>query len=394
MSTLEAEVSNLGDKVTLVCEFTAVAPSTVVKLDPSDDDVSTTFTRTFATVMSDEAIDELNSNSEWGTFTLIGFVALILIVILVFAIYLTRETEEEVERDIFEYCPACDGELEGDEDRCPHCSFNLKKARKQFHDCHECGESIPDLLENCVYCGAEQDVSSFFERRERKERTVKETVALPEEIDDDEIVTGTENFAQAVKEFGYDEEQLEEEWDENIVTAEAEVEAAYDRRNAEELLQEDMTEEELEAYQNTVTTTLKSMKELEEQGNDIDSILASKGEIIAHKDDGKELSASDADIRGRLYELTGEEGIMPGDKVNVGMQLTDSAFAGNEVPEPTSDFPDIDAEPVSKTDELTLELTAPLVSGALSLPSIKIGRPSLVFTLIEAKSKPSKNVDE
>ena len=28
--------------------------------------------------MSDEAIDELNSNSEWGTFTLIGIVALIL----------------------------------------------------------------------------------------------------------------------------------------------------------------------------------------------------------------------------------------------------------------------------------------------------------------------------
>ena len=60
------------------------------------------------------------------------------------------------------------------------------------------------------------------------------------------------------------------------MTAEIRVEAAYDRRNAEELLQEDMTEEELEAYQNTVTTTLKSMKELEEQGNDIDSILASK----------------------------------------------------------------------------------------------------------------------
>ena len=143
-----------------------------------------------------------------------------------FSIYLTREKDEDVERDIFEYCPACDGELEGDEDRCPHCSFNLKKARKQFHDCKECGESIPDLLDNCVYCGAEQDVSSFFEKRERKERSVKETVALPEETNEDEIVTGTEDFARAVKEFGYDEDQLEEEWDQNIVTAEAEVEAA------------------------------------------------------------------------------------------------------------------------------------------------------------------------
>ena len=86
------------------------------------------------------------------------------------AVVLTREREEEVERDIYEYCPACDGELEGTEDRCPHCSFNLKKARNQFHDCQECGESIPDLMENCAYCGAYQDVSSFFERRERRER--------------------------------------------------------------------------------------------------------------------------------------------------------------------------------------------------------------------------------
>ena len=273
---------------------------------------------------------------------------------------MTRESEEEVERDIFEYCPACDGELEGDEDRCPHCSFNLKKARKQFHDCNECGESIPDLLDNCVYCGAEQDVSSYFEKRERKERTAKETVALPEEIDEDAIVTGTENFAQTVKEFGFDEDELEFEWDENIVSAEAEVEAAYDRRNADEILREDMTEEELEAYQNTVTTTLKSMKDLSESTNDIDAILASKGEIIAHKDDGKDLSASDADIRGRLYEITGEDGIMPGDKVNVGMQLSDSAFAGNEVSETTSDFTVIDDEkPLSKIDDLTPKAEKP-----------------------------------
>lgn len=355
LSTIEAEVVNLGDKISLQCDFEAVAPSTVVRLIPSDSTISSTFTRTFSTVMSGDDLDEINSNSELGTFTLIGIVALILVAILAISIYLTRESEDEVERDIFEYCPACDGELEGDEDRCPHCSFNLKKARKQFHDCDECGESIPDLLDNCVYCGAEQDVSSYFEKRERKERTVKEMVALPEEIDEDAIVTGTENFAQAVKEFGYDEEQLEEEWDENIVSAEAEVEAAYDRRNAEEIMQEGMTEEELETYQNTVTTTLKSMKDLGAESNDIDAILASKGEIVAHKDDGKDLSASDADIRGRLYEITGEDGIMPGDKVNVGMQLSDSAFAGNEVSETTSDFTVIDDDdtPIALVDELS-----------------------------------------
>ena len=55
-------------------------------------------------------------------------------------------------------------------------------------------------------------------------------------------------------------------------------------------------------------------------------------------DDGSELSASDAKIRGRLYEITGEDGIMPGDKVHVGMQMPDNALAGNEVADATSDF--------------------------------------------------------
>lgn len=360
LATMNAEVVNIGDKVTLRCDFDALAPSTVVLLKPSDSTISSTFSRTFTTVMSQDDLDDLSTNSELGTFTLIGIGSLILIVILAVSILLTRESEDEVERDIFDYCPACDGELEGDEDRCPHCSFNLKKARNQFHDCEECGESIPDLLDNCVYCGADQDVSSYFEQRVRKERVAKEVVALPEEVDEDAIVTGTENFAQTVKEFGFDEEQLEDEWDENILSAEAEVEAAYDRRNADELLREDMTEEELEAYQNTVTTTLKSTKDLSEESNDIDAILASKGEIIAHKDDGKDLSASDADIRGRLFEITGEDGIMPGDKVNVGMQLTDSAFAGNEVSEATSDFTmKDDDKPVAMVDELTPEKVKP-----------------------------------
>ncbi len=355
LSTVYAEVTSLGQKVTVVCEFNATAPSTVVRLIPSDSTISSTFTRTFTTIMSDKDIEELNSNSDFGTFTLIGLGALALIGILAISIFLTRESDEEVERDIFEYCPSCDGELEGDENRCPHCSFNLKKARSQFHDCNECGESIPDLLDNCVYCGAEQDVSSYFEQRERKEKSAKVIVDIPEEIDEDAIVTGSENFAKTAQEFGFDEDQLTDEWDENILTAEAEVEAAYDRKNAEEVMREEMTEEELEAYQNTVTTTLKNMTDLGQESNDIDAILASKGEIISHKDDGKELSASDADIRGRLFEITGEQGTMPGDKVHVGT-LTDSSFAGNEVSETTSDFSvgDDDA-PIAIVDELSPE---------------------------------------
>ena len=124
-----------------------------------------------------------------------------------------------------------------------------------------------------------------------------------------------------------------------------------------------MTEEELEAYDNTVTTTLKSMDELGNEGVDIDAILKEKGEVISLKDtgdDGSELSASDADIRGRLYEITGEDGIMPGDKVQVGMKLTDSSFAGNEVADTTADFSwddeDKPEKPVSYT-HLTLPTT-------------------------------------
>ena len=64
-----------------------------------------------------------------------------------------------------------------------------------------------------------QDVSKFFERRERKGKlSPTQEIALPEE-DEDRIVSGTENFAETVKEFGYDENQLEEDWDENIANS-------------------------------------------------------------------------------------------------------------------------------------------------------------------------------
>ena len=141
----------------------------------------------------------------------------------------------------------CDGELVGGEDRCPSCSFNLKKARRQFHDCTSCGESIPDLLSNCPYCGAEQDISLYFERRERN-ITQRETVPLVEEneeIDPETIhAAGYEGFDEAVKEFGYDADDLEDHWDENIAKAEAEVEAAYDRRLA---IEEEVELDEVEA---------------------------------------------------------------------------------------------------------------------------------------------------
>ena len=353
ISTTYVNVSTIGKTVSLECEFTATAPLSSIQLKPSDPTkVTSTYTRQFSTAFSSS--DDSSEQSKSGTMTLIGFGVVILIAILGLAIWLTRETDEEVERDIFEYCPACDGELEGDESRCPHCSFNLSKARKQFHNCHECGESVPDLMDNCPYCGAKQDVSSFFERREKRERRVaKVEIALPEE-DEDRIVSGTENFAETVKEFGYDEDQLEDEWDEKFAKAEAEI-AELEQSYEEEESTEGLTPEEIEELESQVTTKLRSMKQLQEQSNNLDEMLAAKGDLISHKDDGSELSASDAEIRGRLYEITGEEGIMPGDEVHVGMNISDGALAGNEIEETSSDFTFEDDQPIAKLedDELT-----------------------------------------
>ena len=337
LSSMEVDIVNRGDRASLSCTFAATASMTTVRLIPEDASIGSTFSRSFATLATNADGDGAGSSSETGTVALFGAIAVALIGALVAAVVLTREREEEVEREIFEYCPACDGELEGTEDRCPHCSFNLKKARNQFHACHACGETVPDLMENCPYCGAQQDVSSFFERRERREprQAVKEEVALPEE-DENEIVTGTQNFADAVKEFGFDEEHLEEEWDTNIEAAEAEVEAAYDRRYADEIAMEDMTEEELEAYKEQVTTTLSARRSDDVQ--DLDSILSEKGELKSLAEETGELSASDAAIREQLFEITGEDGVLPGEKVKIGMSLTDSSFAGNEVSEATANF--------------------------------------------------------
>lgn len=352
LSSMEVNVENRGDRTSLSCTFAATASMTTVRLIPEDSSISSTFSRSFSTLATNAGGDDAGSSSESGTVALFGIIAVVLIAALVAAVVLTREREEEVERDIFEYCPACDGELEGTEDRCPHCSFNLKKARNQFHNCHECGETVPDLMENCAYCGAQQDVSSFFERRERREprQIVKEEVALPEE-NEDEIVTGTQNFADAVKEFGFDEEHLEEEWDANIEAAEAEVEAAYDRRYADELATEEMTDEEREAYFERVTTTLSARRSDDVQ--DLDSILSEKGELKPLAKETGELTASDAAIREQLFEITGEDGVMPGEKVKIGMSLTDSAFAGNEVSEATANFSFDDKEerPVAGTEK-------------------------------------------
>ena len=352
ISTIPVNVSTIGQIVSIECQFIASAPSTTIQMVPSDPSVTNTYTRKITTESSVSNNVE-GEQSSTGTALLIGIGVAILVAIFVAAIWLTRDSDEEVERAIYEYCPACDGELEGDENRCPYCSFNLTKARKQFHPCHECSESVPDLMENCPYCGAEQDVSKFFERRER--RAIKaiptQEIPLPEE-DEDSIVSGTENFAEAVKEFGYDEAQLEDDWDENIASAEAEI-AEIEQMYEEEFDTDGLTPEEIEELESRVTTKLKTMKELTDGSQDLDEMLASKGDLMAHKDDDSELSASDADIRGRLYEITGEDGVMPGDEVHLGMGLSDSSIAGNEIDEVSSDFTvEDDDQPLAKIEQV------------------------------------------
>ena len=331
---IELIITESGEFLTVNCTFTATAPFTNINLIPSDNKVSSTQTWNWDSKESSSNVADEAGNMPLQTAGMIALICLILVAILIAAVILTRETEEDVDRDIFDYCPACDGELDGDEDRCPSCSFNLKKARKQFHDCETCSEPVPDLLSNCPYCGTPQDVSKYFEQREQ--RTVeKKTIALidEEEINPEDIhATGYEGFDEAIKEFGYDAEDLEGNWDANIAKAEADVEAAYDRKIAAEE-ESNLDDEEALA---TVTTSLKSMEETFE-GHDIDAILADK-DIKSHADDGGELSASDAEIRERLFEITGEEGVMPGDEVNIGMGFQDPSLAGNVLPEDAMDF--------------------------------------------------------
>ena len=342
------EITEMGQFVEIICEFVATSPRTNIVIVPDDENVATKSWNWQTNVRPEDDISN-KEDAAWGTVVIIGAISFGLIGVLIAAVILTRETEEEVERDIFDYCPACDGELEGGEDRCPSCSFNLKKARMQFHDCEECRESIPDLLSNCPYCGATQDVSKYFEKRERKE-VVKKTIALPdeEEIDPEQIhAAGYEDFDEAVKEFGYNLDDLEDHWDESIAKAEVEVEAAYDRRIAA-AEEEEMDDEEAMA---TVTTTLKSVEESFE-GHDIDAFLSERDDLRAHIDDGSDLSASDAKIRERLFEITGEKGVMPGDEVRIGMGIVDRSLAGNELPEDVTDF-SFDEEEFDEVDPVT-----------------------------------------
>ena len=131
------------------------------------------------------------------------------------------------------------------------------------------------------YCGAEQDSKFLSDARDGKEIVPIQEIALPEE-DEDAASSGTENFAETVKEFGYDEDQLEDDWDENIATAEAQI--AEIEQMYEEEFDTEVDSEEIEELESQVTTRLKSMKEPSDSSQDPDEKPAAKGDLVAHKD--------------------------------------------------------------------------------------------------------------
>ena len=140
----------------------------------------------YAKVWTVENEDEMGTGDETDnrntTILLFGLAGILGVIVLVGEIIMTRRGLADAEREIYEFCPACDGEIEGDEDTCPYCKFDLSTARNQFHDCPSCNATIPSMMEHCSYCGAEQDLSSHYAPRERT------FIALPESESSDDTV--------------------------------------------------------------------------------------------------------------------------------------------------------------------------------------------------------------
>ena len=285
-------------------------------------------------------------------FAVAGFVALIA---LIGAVVLTRRGLADADRETYDLCPACDGDIEGDEDICPHCDFDLRVGRAKFHDCLDCNSTIPSMLEHCPYCGSEQDISTHYSRRERKFKSLPEVSEVEPEIeeeDDSEIVRGHEGFDKHAGSLGFNEEQWEGEWDENITEAEA----YFDTQETDILATEasDTVDPEDE---DTVASTELSEAMDEMPSHDLDSFLGDVESRRHLSDADVELTASDADYREEIFELTGEDGVLPGQQVNVDAMI-DNTVVGNEVRSASSDFtilnepePSTKIEPESESTE-------------------------------------------
>jgi len=191
-------------------------------------------------------------------------------------------------------------------------------------------------MDNCPYCGISQDVTSHFEQRERRVLTPEIEEEVEDENEEEEILVGTEDFDDQMQNFGISEESIEDDWESGLEEAESQIRTIEEEFEQEELAVEDEDKEKI------VSTALQDQLEA---GRDIDSFLAKKGKRRALKDEDVELSASDANIRKDIFELTGEEGVLPGEKV-VFDELSDpSAQVGSELElDKTSDFSSLSSE--------------------------------------------------
>jgi RNA polymerase subunit RPABC4/transcription elongation factor Spt4 len=258
---------------------------------------------------------------------------ILLLGVLVAAIILTRRTLADGERETYEMCPACDGEIEGDEETCPYCDFQLSGGYGRFHDCKECDGSIPSSMDHCPLCGAAQDITEFYEKREQKEIVEEDIEDIAE--DDDEIVSGSLDFEERVKDFGVSDAALESDWDDRLGEAETELDDFADQRALSAV-----EAESEEGADQVATTHLKESIETDSRG--IDDFLGEKGKRRSLSDAEVEFSASDASIRADLFEITGEVGVLPGQEV-IAEEIIDPTIVNEELPtDAKSDFTSLD----------------------------------------------------
>ena len=342
-----------GKIVEISCSFKPTVSGDFELKIVSDNGDADPFSKWWSVSAGANSAQAASESTNWNAFWLLGPFIVLLIAILIGAFVLTREREEEVERDIYSYCPACDGEIEGDEDSCPHCDADLVELLQKFHDCKSCNEPIPSVLENCPYCGSEQNISEMFERRSRKNIVLEEKPVEKEEEENlDQIVTGDADFASSIKEMGFDEENLETEWDEEFTKAEAEIDTIIAQQT--ELEEEDETESEEE----DVTEGHLEKTEALFNTRELDDFIGKKDSRRHLKDEDVELTASDAEMRADLYALTGEEGVLPGDEVKLEVApITDHRLAGNVIPDAEADFSVED----SKSESVRVEKPEPVV---------------------------------
>ena len=332
LGTRTLTFSEPGESATMLCSFTAERTGSFELYVLPDGDSVATWTSPWSVTASGVTVQNGGGGGGWGGILLLFAGALFLGGVLLAAVVLTRAGEGDAERETYDYCPACEGELIGEEEQCPHCDFDLVGGVSQFHDCAECEAAIPDLMDHCPYCGATQDITEYYERRVRKEAPIApdhDSEETEEDEDEDEIVRGTEDFSEQLESMGWSEEQYESEWDDQLSRAEVELDDAA----AWHATQKELTEDEAE--DTVVETSLR--RSVEEERVDLDAIIGKKDERRHLLDEQVDLTASDADIRADIYDITGEDGVLPGDRVNVDM-APDSMTGGEGMKETRDDI--------------------------------------------------------